>query len=276
MVPDQHGRLWTVGELSYPPRQIVDGSRPALECWAAYAGRPTAWLHHDVLTRNRITRLSAINRLVPPRWDGDANQRVPETSIAEWLEALVEGKAGDDAVTASGAAIQAAANVQNSVASGAQLGQIVLAATGEWLTADRERVFLPLAKVDDAVASDVSLRFVHPALVAERGVLSALRTLGIKSLSPESAFRLVASKVLQGASAEESALHGDFWVASRELSADAAMDVIREVRDWRGASDVAPQAPSKDTGWGLATHMSCTVPGADCIDGRTRATKALS
>ena len=238
VVPDQDRRLRAIGSLSYPPKRITDLSeKEAFECWTAYPGRPTDWLHHRVLARNRVTRLAAINRLFPPRWDGDEGQSAPEASVAHWLEALVEGKEGDDAIAASKAAVRTAASLPTGIGrSSEELGSIVLTASGDWVPPDGERVFLPEGTPDESVAAGTPGSFVHAALVADRTVLSALKTLGIKAPSPESAFRLVAKGVLEGARAWELSgeLHRDFWVASRELPTDAARAVIQGAKDWAG------------------------------------------
>lgn len=233
VIPDQDRRLRAIGSLSYPPKRMTDRSETeAFECWSAYSGRPIDWLHHGVLTRNRVSRLAAINRLFPPRWDGDDSQSAPQASIANWLEALVEGKEGDDAIAASKAAIQTAASISSGTAiSGKELGCIVLTASGDWRPPDPERVFLPEWTPADG-APGGSESFVHAALVSDHDALSGLTKLGIKSPSPETVFELLAQRVLEGGNGEELSedLHRDFWKASRELPTNTASEVVRKAR----------------------------------------------
>ena len=65
IVPDQDGNLRTIGEISYPPGKLTgDPGQASLERWAMYSGRPSNWLHHKALTRNRLAK---INELFPTR-----------------------------------------------------------------------------------------------------------------------------------------------------------------------------------------------------------------
>ena len=237
VVPDQDCRLRTIGSISYPPRIVTEVSETeALDRWAEYAGRPRAWLHHGVFARNRVMRLAALNRLFPPRWDGD-DPRAPQTSVARWLEALVAGKESSEAIAASKAAVRAAAALPTATSTwGAALGSIVLTADGDWRPPDGERLFLPGGAPDETAKSGTSNAFVHPALPADRSVLSALKALGIKSPSAESAFRLAAKRVLERTDGRESIgdVHRAFWVASRDLPSEGAKAVIQGATDWTG------------------------------------------
>ena len=88
IIPDQDGNLRAVGEVSYPPKELTADRQmdmAPLERWASFPGRPSNWLHHGALTRNR---LATIDRLFPPRWRGDPPS-APRATIAEWLGALV-------------------------------------------------------------------------------------------------------------------------------------------------------------------------------------------
>ena len=141
IIPDQDGKLCTAEEISYPPKELTpDGLDPApFERWAAYSGRPSDWLHHKVLTRNR---LATIDRLFPPRWSGDS-PTAPRATIAEWLKALVENQEPDDVVRASMAAIQTAALIPSEIRSNNNLGDIVLTASSDWQSPDPDCLFLP-------------------------------------------------------------------------------------------------------------------------------------
>ena len=78
--------------------------------------------------------------------------------------------------------------------------------------------------------------YVHPALVSDRDTLSALKKLELKPPSPESIFRSLAKRVLNGGSSPEAsdAFHEKFWVSARKLTVEDALSVIREFKDWKG------------------------------------------
>lgn len=56
-----------------------------LERWSAYPGRPSNWLHHRALTRNRLTSIDGLSSL---HSHGDS-PAAPRATIAQWLNALV-------------------------------------------------------------------------------------------------------------------------------------------------------------------------------------------
>lgn len=63
LIPDQEGKLQRFEELFYPPRELT--SAPSLEFftrWSAHPHRPSNWLHHSALNRNRLARLSISRR----------------------------------------------------------------------------------------------------------------------------------------------------------------------------------------------------------------------
>ena len=104
VVPDQDGCLRVASEIFYPPKELTADRQmdtTPFERWGAYTNRPSGWLHHKALTRNR---LAAIDRLFPPKWPGHS-PTAPRTTIADWLEALVS----ENNVEGSKAAIQIAA-----------------------------------------------------------------------------------------------------------------------------------------------------------------------
>ena len=235
IVPDQDGELRVRGDISYPPGELTSEQRidaRPFERWTAYPGRPRNWLHYKALTRIRLPR---IDRLFhpegePPGWSG-----APRASIAEWLQALVEGKEADETIRSSMAAIQVAAEIPVEIRSNGGLGNIVLTASNDWLSPDPEHLFLPPESLTGN-GTVAQAQFVHPKLVSDHETLAALKKLGLKPPSPESRFRLVAECILgSGANSELSAdLHQLFWTTSRELSAESAEGVIREYTDWRG------------------------------------------
>ena len=239
IVPDQSGKLHTIGKISYPPKSLTDSSSQVpLERWAAYLGRPSNWLHHRALTRNR---LASIDRLFPPqqKWSGnrfnDSEPAAPRATIADWLWALVDGKQGDEAIHASMAAIQTAAAMSSAVRSNGEFGDIVLTAGCDWRSPDPEHLFFP----DETQAEDVSTgteSYVHPDLVLDKDTYSALEELGLKHPSPESAFKLLAEQILKVGSSQEpdSNEHIKFWSLSRKVPIEKVLAVIGERKDYYG------------------------------------------
>ena len=262
VVPDQDGNLRTIGEISYPPKRLTDGSgQLPLERWAMYSGRPSNWLHHKALTRNR---LASIDRLFPPRqeWSGyrirDIEPAAPRATLAEWLQALVEGKEGDEAIQASMAAVQTAAALPAEVRSNENLGDIVLTAKGDWRPPDPERLFLPDESPDDA-ANPMSC--IHPKLISDRDTLLALKELGLKPPSPKSTFRIIAKSILESSRQETSDdLLREFWIASRKLSEETASAIIQEHKHWPKALRVRTRAETWQPPYAVLLP-GCIVPG---------------
>ena len=243
IVPDQDGNLRTRQDISYPPDKLTrdgQGAAAAFERWTAYPGRPSNWLHHTALTRNR---LAIVDRLFhpegePPRWSLSG---VPKATIAEWLKALVEGKEADEAVRASIAAVQTAAAIPPETRSGKNLGKIVLTANGDWQAPDREHLFLPDEPQADSGSTGAE-SYVHPDLASDPDTLSALEILGIKSPSPESRFKLVTKRILKGGSSGEpdGDLLSEFWALSRGLTSKHAFTIVHEFKDWITDREIWP------------------------------------
>ncbi len=241
VIPDQHGNLRIATKIKYPPKELtVDRQEDMAPFtrWKAYPGRPTNWLHHCALTRNRLAR---IDRLFdpegkPPRWPASGAKR---TKIAEWLEALVEGQQPCDIMEASMAAVQTAALILPT-RSGECLGDIVLTATGTLVEPDPDHLFLPNDSLSEGQPAG-SECCVHQSLVSDSDTFSALQKLGIKPPSPKSRFRAVAGRILEKNSDqvvredvklyEDANLYKEFWFASRRLSIEDAKDILREYDD---------------------------------------------
>ena len=252
IVPDQHGDLRAVGEVSYPPKELT-ADRPMdmapFERWASCPGRPSNWLHHKALTRNR---LATIDRLFPRRWRGDSPS-APRATIAKWLGALVDDPEPGDAVRASMAVIRTAAAIPPAIRSNKELGDIVLTASGDWRAPDPDGLFLPGDSLNGGGTAD-PMSVVHSELAADRDTLAALKELGLKPPSPEGRFRLVATRVLGKGSgrddlpngsiihypATDDRLHEAFWISSREVSDQIAFDVIRGFKDDRTKQETWP------------------------------------
>ena len=137
IIPDQGGNLRAAREVSYPPEELTPDGKMDMapfDRWAAYAGRPSDWLHHRALTRNR---LAAVDRL----WSDQSS--APRTAVAEWLEAFVTDQEPENITEASMAAIQTAALISLEIRLNESLGDIVLMANGKLKAPDPERIFLP-------------------------------------------------------------------------------------------------------------------------------------
>ena len=221
-VPDQDGRLRKLDELSYPPRELTRDGQIAWEAlgrWAAHKGRPSGWVHHSTLNRNRLATLDRV-----------FGGQLPRARIAEWLEAFVNTSVvTEDSVENSMAAIQTAALMPEPVLGNySQLGRIVLTADGKWVTPDPDAVFLGRA---DSVPPS---KMVHPGLQEDPETLVALEQLGIKFASAESAFRESALELL-GRSGYEARSPSDadwrrFWELARNLDAPMAEGIIRSYK----------------------------------------------
>ena len=268
VVPDQNGKLCVVGNISYPPKQLTDSSDPtAFECWAEYPSRPHNWLNHKALTRNR---LATIDRLFVPKWQGHIPS-APRATIAEWLEALVKDQQADGGVRASMAAIQAAERIPQEIRSNEGLGDIVLTASGGWRLPDPEHLFLPdETPVEGGPTGTESC--VHPGLVSDSKTLSALKNLGLKPPSPESAFRLFAERILKGESHQEpdDNLHRQFWERSRELKLETARAILRKYKDYYGRDIWPTKLRVRTLAYGWRPLCSVLLPGDIVPDDGTR------
>ena len=224
LVPDQNGELRKVQEISYPPSELTSGRQidsAPFERWTAYDGRPAGWLHHRALTG---TRWSTLGRL-------DGGRVEASTTIAQWLEALVTDT---DSVQSSMAAIQTAASIPSNIREGQQLGEIVLTADWGWRTPGPDSVHLDSG--DDTDASNL----VHPQLESDPKTLDALKELGVAHVSPESAFRGKASRLLRehqslymsgDSQPEMDALWTKFWTLARNAGIPVA-EVIPSLPFW--------------------------------------------
>ncbi|MDE0156983.1 MAG: DEAD/DEAH box helicase [Gammaproteobacteria bacterium] len=231
IVPDQDGNLCAREDILYPPKVLTSGGQVELkpiELWEEYSGRPSNWLHHKALTRNR---LAIIDRLFhpegePPRWQVSG---APRVEVAQWLQALVKGKEGDEAIQASIAAIRTAVAIPPERRSSVMLGKIVLTANGDWQLPDPEQVFLPDFSLNGCESIGME-SCVHTRLVEDHETLAALKELGLKSPSPESKFRSVVRRILQSCGNQDSgnAIHREFWTSSRRLSSEVINSVIQE------------------------------------------------
>ncbi len=246
VIPDQDGRLRGMPNVNYPPKELTPDRSPertqeALEGWARYPGRPSNWLHHRALLRNRLAR---IDQLIE-QWkstDGQASRFPRRVSVSEWLEALVAGKVGNAAVEASGAALVTAAALPPDLRSPYTLGRIVLMQDGAWKPADPEQVFLP-RDGSDAESSSNAGWLVRTSVAADAEALRALDELGIRTVSAESYFGHTASRLLNDRSKPPSDPEWHrFWALAREVDPDRADALVISQRRWRDQLRVRTQA----------------------------------
>lgn len=241
VAPDQDGVLRKLLKIRYPPREITDdrqATSDSLERWSAYDRRPSGWLHHSALTRNR---LAALERLMPPREirraDGALeiySPSLPRARVSRWLEALVNNANNEDeALEASMAAIQSAAQIPKHLMEGNNLGNIVLTADGSWVRPSSDAVFLGSGHSPGAGA------LVHPRLEAEVETLRALKELGIRPASSEAVFKNVAGDLLRHRygnpwiETEIDDAWSGFWRLSHELDPQVAAEIIQGFKDFR-------------------------------------------
>ena len=230
IVPNQSGCLCPAQEIMYPPRELTPDRQVSLrpfERWGAYPDRPSNWLHHKVLTRNR---LATIDRLHPPMdtlrhfyRDG-----APRASIAQWLTALTDGQRDRDAVKASKAAIQTAALIPPRIRHQESLGSVVFTRCGEWRAPDPEALFLPDESSDCSDESGWD-RFVHADLASDSDTLAALKELGIGPASPESQFRLIAESALSRQFEDDN--QEELWKHARKVG-ESALEIIQDIDHW--------------------------------------------
>ena len=231
VVPDQNGNLCARQDVFYPPKVLTSegqvNSMP-VERWTEYSGRPSNWLHHKALTRKR---LATIDRLYhpegePPRWPASG---APRCDVDQWLEALVKGKEGDEAVRASMVAIRTAVAIPPEIRSKVKLGKIVLTERGDWQLPDSEQIFLPDLSLNNSESLGKE-SCVHKRLAEDRETLAALKELGLKLPSPESEYRGVVRRIIQNSSGQEGNgdLYQKFWITARKLSKEDALSIIEE------------------------------------------------
>lgn len=221
IVPDQSGHLRTVTDIFYAPRELTQEQRveEPLKKWEDFDLRPMDWLHHSALTRDRLAK---INRLFP-----GLNQ-APRSSIQDWLEALVEGRVGAEAITASRTAVKVAAAIPAEKRRHTELGEILLTQGSVWCAPDPDSVFLPF--LDDQHENGHQL--VHGELASDTETYDALKVLGIQHITPRTHFQSLAKKSLAQYSREpDEKLWIGFWQASREVEPDDAYLIIKALID---------------------------------------------
>ena len=180
VVPDQDGVLRRILAISYPPENLTGSG--ALQRWVECETRPKDWLHHSALTPNRHARLGLTERSYnQPEWKWP---RLRRAHVSEWLEALTKTAESEEGkIQASMEALKTAIEFPDSLRESHNLGEIVLTSSQTWVTLDPEIVFL------GGGDASIGVSLVHPELQKDLEILSVLRELGIRPLSPETAFR---------------------------------------------------------------------------------------
>ena len=255
VVPNQAGKLQKLLEIQYPPEEITEAGSKAsdsLKKWQAHDHRPLKWLHHAALTRFRLAKLDEL--YAHDSDNPDSRNRLPRETIAKWLEALVENAESEQlAVQASMAAIQTATLIpQTDNAGPRDFGSIVLTADGRWVSSYPDNVFRGGGHISGAHA------LVHPELETDTDTLDALRNLGIKPASPESAFKDAARRLLNITPGYKELYRrghkygADFvwramgYMGKRPPINQAEIQIDEDWREfWQLARDANPQAAAK-------------------------------
>ena len=227
IVPDQDGQLRRLAEVRYPP-DLGRATRNALDLWEQCSWRPRNWAHSRSLARARPAKIDRLR-------SGDlaavrSLQPTERESVACWLEALVAGRTGDDAVEASKIAIRIAAQVENARVPHSGLGRIVWTQSGEWKEPDSTEVFF-VSETTMCTAEYSSI--VHRNIAGDPSASAALRSLGISPMSWAGLFEAKAKTMLDGDGIERPSPEDwdDFWRLSRLVEMNDALEILNKCRD---------------------------------------------
>lgn len=233
IVPDQDGRLRELADVRCPPdlaRSRILLPRKILDLWEQCAWRPREWLHGKAVTRDRLAKIDRIR-------SGNLNEQKPSRpvrreSFACWLESLVEGRVGDEAVVASKTAINIAAMITGHMTTAgagvdrSELGEIVLTQSGAWK--EPSSVFvLEEKEYDDFHGNDDSI--VHRDVACDLYTRAALLVLDVSRMSPTRLFKAEAKAMLDAGKGEAGggAVSWDkFWRLARPVDLQEACGII--------------------------------------------------
>ena len=226
VIPDQSGELQGFDEIQYPPSEVTENRAldKVAQRWKSFDDRPVGWVHRSTYTP--ASRWAIVDRLcdpngTPPNQGGDG---APRSSFAEWLEALVEGKSGADAVEASKVAIQTAALIPEDIRRREALGKIVLTQDSSWVSIGSDKVFLPGGvDVDESEVAEFTL--VHPDLSSDEETVVALKKLGIREVSAEIQFRELCKKARRWNDSDWDENGETFWELSRLVDQNRVTDI---------------------------------------------------
>ena len=234
VLPDLSGRLRRREALSFPPLEFAGRVRPyraALERWAATPKRPTAWLHHSALRRNRS---SVVDRLFHREGNPPGRRRAaPWSSVGAWLEALVAGRPPDKAAEGSRHALATCALLPTALRSDpARLGRIVLTAAHRFVGVDPERLVLPYPKRSPPqhVRSEA---LVHPDVGRDVEARRILKRFGFRTPSVDASFRKTAMELLGSLAGPSNRFQHEFWRLARSVEPATAASILREACDAR-------------------------------------------
>lgn len=205
-LPDQGGVLRRPTELMLHPEGLKD---TWLKLWADHPGRPAAWCHHSVESRERRARAERIMR----------RAEVPDASVRQWLEALVD----DGSPEASVAAVRILADMvrtNHPAAEEARKSRILLTETEGLVAPVVGRVF---RRSSDDELSD-SLLYVHTAVSENFNAVPALEALGIHEAHAVGRFSAVVEQGVQGYTEAQWVA---FWELSRQVGPDGATEILR-------------------------------------------------
>jgi superfamily II DNA or RNA helicase len=235
-LPDQDGVLRRPSEIRLHPDDLDE---KWLKLWASHPGRPAAWCHHSVQTRERRARVERIFR----------SADLPETStVREWLEALVE----DGSPEASVAAIRILADmrrVDHEQVDEAVKARIVLTETDGLVAPAPGKIF----RRSSTDTLDDNLYYVHPAVAENLDAAQALDTLGIHEADSAGRFSAVVEQGLQGYS---DAQWTEFWHLSRRASPE---DVVATLR--QHVSDISDSVKVRTVSGEFRRIFDCLLPG---------------
>ena len=219
IVPDQNGVLQKIRQILYPPKKLPS---EALERWVSSHHRPSDWLHHSALTASRRATIDRIFQATDRSVWSTGSLSAPESSISDWLEALVENMhSEEDAIQASIAAIQTAALLPEDIRHSNNLGRIVLTADNGWQNLDPRFVYLS-SKDNNQATSDI----VHPQLEADTDTLRVLKEIfELTPITPDISFSKRVAILYRN----------EKWTKLWELSRDNTVlwqEIIQNQRGW--------------------------------------------
>lgn len=232
VVPDQDGCLRGIKEVSYAPEALTLGelALDPLEQWASYHRRPRAWAHHAALTRSRLAKLDQLFQMEDDqyscnRW-GRWNWRkeAPRASVKKWLAALRDAWPDEAVVAASKAAVRVASLIPEEDRRESQyLGKIIFTQGRNWVVPDPKAVFLPASGYKHEVDDDL----VHVELASDPDTESALRMLGLETVSDERRFQSAMERLPQNGRPVDSHEMEEFWALARAVGEDNAVSSLK-------------------------------------------------
>jgi len=202
-IPDQYGALAMPADLRIAPDDLPD---EALELWAAYHGRPSAWCHHSVLTRERRSR---VVRLLE---DGQVASR------RQWLEALASDHTPEASISALRTLDAILSVARPAERQDALRAAIVLTTDGSLVAPDPAIVFSSSASVDTRLA-----KFIDTRVEADRDAQRILVGLGIGEVDRAGEYALLLDN-MDWLFADWDA----FWRATSEMEPRRAAILIDE------------------------------------------------